>query len=156
MRRQNSYVSWIKSNTSNFRTRLGPPSPRSATVQHSELWNNEKEVFGSRRRTFCCNKTTLGLIPREPPWRQLRSWTSPSYSCASAWARLLRRQLMTYTITSFPKRYWIPCSKNFCYSCASGKKKELFFIPQNSRPHSRQLSGCHNGKETQRVKFTRN
>jgi hypothetical protein len=36
-----------------------------------------------------------------------------SYSCASAWTRLLRRQLRTYTITSSPKTYWILFSTNF-------------------------------------------
>jgi hypothetical protein len=39
----------------------------------------------------------------------------------------LRRQLMTYTITSSPKSYY-KVSTNFRYSCASGEKESLFFI----------------------------
>jgi len=38
-----------------------------------------QEGFGSTWRTFCCNLTTLGLTPREPPWRQLGRWISQSY-----------------------------------------------------------------------------
>jgi hypothetical protein len=36
-----------------------------------------------------------------------------------------------------------------------GKRKD-FLYPVEVPPHSRQLSYCHNGKEAQRVKFTRN
>jgi hypothetical protein len=39
----------------------------------------KQEGLGSTSRTFCCNLTTLGLTPRERPWRQLRRWIAQSY-----------------------------------------------------------------------------
>jgi hypothetical protein len=39
-------------------------------------------------------------------------WTE-RYSCPSDWTRLLRRQLMTYTITSSPKSYYCPVDPIF-------------------------------------------
>jgi hypothetical protein len=36
------------------------------------------------------------------------------------------------------------------------KKEKAALYPVEVQPHSRQLSCCNNGKETQGVKFTRN
>jgi hypothetical protein len=72
--------------------------------------------------------------------------TEHGYIVASWWRTPLRHP---------PKSYWILFLTNFPYSCASGKKEKAVLYPVEVPPHRRQLSRCHNGKETQRVQFTR-
>jgi hypothetical protein len=43
-----------------------------------------------------------------------------------------------------------------CINVPVGKWKGCSLSRKKSRPHCRHLSCCHNGKETQLVKFTRN